>query len=261
MSSAADRSAEYHLLYQVINAPLRAYPFPHLYIENAFPDAFYHAMLAAFPAAERMKPIAQERGLPATMYPSRFMLALEPGKIAELGEAERGIWARLGAFLAGPNFAETVLWKFADVVKQRFAGRGGVAFRSEAMLVDDRENYVLGPHSDNPKKVVTLLFYLADDDSRPELGTSIYVPNDPGFRCPGGPEYPFERFQRVMTMPYRPNALFAFPKTDNSFHGVEPVSALISRRKLMLFDVYLRPAAAAPAADAPAPGAKVTFSM
>ena len=76
-----------------------------------------------------MKPIAEERRLPAGMYPSRFMLALEPEKIAALSEGDRPIWSRLGTFLSSRHFAETLLRKFGDVVKQRSAGHGGIAFR------------------------------------------------------------------------------------------------------------------------------------
>jgi hypothetical protein len=40
-------------------------------------------------------------------------------------------------------------------------------------------------------------------------------------------------------MPYLPNSLFAFVKTPNSFHGVEPISEPI-RRDLLLFDLKVK---------------------
>jgi hypothetical protein len=262
MSSHAERHVEYHLLYKIINAPVRPYPFPHFYAEEVFPAEFYREMMASFPAADHLRPIGEERPVPKDAYPNRFMIMLEPAKLAVLPAPQRRVWERVGRFFLSQQFAETLLWKFGDTVKQRLAGVTGVNFRSEAMLVDDRVNYVLGPHSDNQKKVVTLLFYLPDDNSQPELGTSIYVPNDPNFRCAGGPEYPFEGFQRVATMPYRANTLFAFAKTDNSFHGVERVGSLTFRRKLMLFDVYMNlPGPAAKPESPSAPKARVTFEM
>ena len=79
-------------------------------------------------------------------------------------------------------------------------------------------------------------------------------------------------------MPFLPNSLFTFVKTDNSFHGVEPVLDADCKRWLLLFDVFMEqvptqqqqvwrasvqlgPTAApatAPTA-APAPGPKFTF--
>lgn len=262
MSSAADHHVEYHLLYKLINAPVLSYPFPHLYAEGIFPEAYYRSMMDSFPSPEQMRPIADERALPKDAYPSRFMLALEPAKLAALPKPRRQIWERLRQFLLGPEFANTLLWKFGDVVKQRLtaAGIANPVFNSEAMLIDDRQNYRIGPHTDNQRKVITVLFYLPKGAGQPGLGTSIYVPNDPNFRCAGGPEHPVERFQRVVTMPYQPNAVFAFVKTDNSFHGVETVTALSARRQLLIFDMYLQAAAARPEATPPQQP-KMTFTM
>lgn len=104
--------------------------------------------------------------------------------------------------------------------------------------MDDHTRYSLGPHSDSTKKVLTLLFYLPGDLSQEHLGTSIYMPRDPSFICLGGPHYPFEKFERIYSVPFRPNALFGFVKTANSFHGVEPLKEHEScRRQLLLYDI------------------------
>jgi hypothetical protein len=56
--------------------------------------------------------------------------------------------------------------------------------------------------------------------------------------------------------------MFAFFKTDNSFHGVEPVADPDCRRWLLLYDIYVRPGTAAQTAAAPAASAsKVKFSF
>ena len=121
----------------------------------------------------------------------------------------------------------------------------------------DRTRYSLGPHTDSPTKVVSLLFYLPADERLAQHGTSIYVPKDPAFTCPGGPHHPFGGFDRIATMPFLPNSLFGFVKTDNSFHGVEPFLEPGAGRWLLLYDLRLRriatadPAPAAAAAVAP----------
>ena len=105
------------------------------------------------------------------------------------------------------------------------------------LAVRDLTNYSIGPHTDAPHRLITMLFYCPEDDSRQHLGTSIYWPNDNDFRCRGGPHYPFNRFRKITTMPYKRNSLFAFFKDERSFHGVEPIPDAQCERDLMLYDV------------------------
>jgi len=110
-----------------------------------------------------------------------------------------------------------------------------------------------------------MLFYLPPDTSQSHLGTSIYIPNNPAFSCPGGAHHPREHFSRLHTNPFVPNSLFAFFKTDNSFHGVEPVMDPDTRRWLLLFDIYAKQGgqpqvqAAPAAATTAAPKVNFTF--
>lgn len=137
-------------------------------------------------------------------------------------------------------------------------------FYDEALLVQDYTTYSLGPHTDNTIKVLSFLFYLPSDDSHAHLGTSIYVPKDPNFTCQGGPHHPFEWFNRMHTMPYLPNTLFAFLKTHNSFHGVEPITDPEVRRDLLLYDIRVSsPSGPAqqPSAETPGAATPVKFSF
>ena len=111
--------------------------------------------------------------------------------------------------------------------------------------------YAIHPHTDSPHKLISLLFYLPRDASMRALGTTIFRPIDPAKRCEGSARHPFSEFRKVATMDYVPNALFAFLKTDFSFHGVEPIHERGIERNLLLYNIYLRkvvvpkPAAAA----------------
>ena len=120
------------------------------------------------------------------------------------------------------------------LVGARFGDRLGEArFHPEFQLVRDFTDYSLGPHTDSPHKVVVLLFYLPRAAEREALGTSLYVPRDPAFRCDGSRHHPRDRFLRVATLPYRPNSMVAFFKSARSFHGVEPVVEAGVRRDLI----------------------------
>ena len=230
-------SAELHLCYRFGNATIRGYPFPHCYVEDAFPREYYEEMQRMLPDPGSMHPIRDVRPV-AGGYPERFVLPFAEDLMAKLPEPKRSFWIDLRAWLIGGRFASLALNKFAPLVQQRFRDEPNVRFFDDAMLVQDVTNYSLGPHSDTPKKVITMLFYLPRDMSQSHLGTSIYVPKDPGFRDPGGPHHPREDFDRLWTAPFLPNSLFVFFKTDNSFHGVEPVTDRDCRRWLLLYDIY-----------------------
>lgn len=230
-------SAELHLTYRIVNAPLNAFPYPHLYIRDAFPPDYYARMQSMLPDPSRMVTISEARPLRKGTYKERFVLTFGGEQFAALPDEQRAFWSELHGWLVGGAFRQRMIEHFRGLLAQRFKGQT-VAFFDEALLVQDTTNYSLGPHSDAPRKVITFLFYLPKDESQSHLGTSVYVPKDRNFRCPGGPHYPHAQFDRVWTMPFVPNSLFIFLKTDTSFHGVEPVQDPDTRRWLLLYDIF-----------------------
>ncbi len=232
---------ELSLAYNAGNAPVKPFPYPHIYVPDVFPAAFYAELQRNIPDPAAMIPIEQAR--PVKGYKERFVLEIAGEQVETLPEAKRKFWKDLSIWLLSGRFMNLMLQKFGPFLQQRFRNMPGVQFSNEAMLVEDITNYSLGPHTDSTRKALTFLFYLPKDTSQSHLGTSIYVPRDGAFTCPGGPHYKFEDFQRVATMPFLPNTLFAFVKTDNSFHGVEPVVGPDTKRWLLLYDVYVKQSA------------------
>jgi hypothetical protein len=226
------------LTYNVANAPIRGFPYPHIYVPDVFPADFYAELQRNIPDPKVMVPIEEARGVKG--YKERFVLGLDDKNLQLMPEDKRTFWRNFAGWLLAGRFRDMLLTKFRPVVEQRFRGVPGIQFHDEGLLVEDITKYALGPHSDATRKVITLLFYLPKDESQSHLGTSIYLPKDPKFTCEGGPHYSFENFTRVVTMPFKPNALFAFVKTNNSFHGVEPVLDPDTKRWLLLYDVYAR---------------------
>ena len=53
---------EEHVLYRIFNAPVREYPYPHIYVENIFPDDFYAELRANWPDSAAFKPLAVVAG-------------------------------------------------------------------------------------------------------------------------------------------------------------------------------------------------------
>ena len=48
-----------------------------------------------------------------------------------------------------------------------------------------------------------------------------------------------EKFTKVKTCLFLPNSVFIFPRTTNSFHGVEEVNIEQKERNLLLLNYYL----------------------
>lgn len=253
--------AELQLAYKVGNAQFNMFPYPHFYIHDIFPVDFYRQLQQNLPDPGAMIPIEEARKLKG--YKERYVLGLDEKNLATLPAAKQAFWTELAGWLVGANFKSLVLRKFQPFIEQRFRGNSDVQFHDEGLLVQDVTNYKLGPHTDTPRKVVTMLFYLPPDDSQKHMGTSMYLPRDPAFTCPGGPHHGREMFARLHTNPFLPNSMFAFFKTDNSFHGVEPVADPDCRRWLLLYDIF----AAQPVAVEPPPpveaatASKVKFSF
>ena len=229
---------ELQVLYKIGNAVVREYPYPHIYVPDIFPADFYAEMRRNLPPQSAMKNLGElgrVKGFDG--YPARGVLPLAAEHLAPLDEARRGFWQGVQQWLLGRRFGDTMVGKFAPYLAHRFGDLRSVRFSTEALIVRDSTTCTLGPHTDTPSKALSFLFYLPPDASKAHLGTSIYMPRDPSFVCQGGPHYEFDRFDRMLTMPYVPNALFAFMKTPNSFHGVEPIHEPEVQRDLLLYDI------------------------
>jgi hypothetical protein len=253
----SSRAADLQPSYKVANAPLNLFPYPHFFVQDIFDADYYAQIQAHLPDPKDMRPIGEVR--PVRGYNERFVMELGSRQLETLPREKQAFWRDLNSWIVGGRFGELVLNKFGQFMSQRF-GATEVDLYEEAMLVQDITNYALGPHTDATRKVITMLFYLPPDASQAHLGTSIYVPRQANFRCNGGPHYPHEGFERLCTMPFLPNCLFAFFKTDNSFHGVERVADPDCKRWLLLYDVYVEEKVAT-TAPARKPTADVKFSF
>lgn len=228
-------ATEMAVLYRIMNAEVKSWPFPHFHITDVFPPDIYQALIECLPGNEAYTPIQEYGTVGAGNSADRLILSL--------GDANPGmpaIWNQIGDWMLGSRFAHAMLSKFRPFITRQWGeALATKQLKKDARLVRDFTNYALPPHTDMREKVLAFLFYLPKDAKHAHLGTSAYVPNDPAFRCPGGPHHPREDFTRVVTAPYLPNSLFGFIRTDNAFHGVEPVADPAARRDLLLYNLYL----------------------
>jgi hypothetical protein len=232
---------EQHLHYRIANAQVLNYPYPHFYVPEIFPPDWYEELIAHLPEKHYYKRLDETGTVPKGAYAERFICDLADARQAEADmDGEPGPWSEVSGVFEGPQFAHRILALFNDAVVARFGQDSELDFETDCRLVRDFSNYAISPHTDSPRKIVSLLFYMPPDDSMKDLGTSIYVPIDPEFRCEGRTHHPFAQFKQVMTARYLPNSLFGFFKTDQAFHGVERIERPRTRRDSLLYNIYVK---------------------
>lgn len=204
-----------HVIYRLRNATVGEYPYPHFFIRDVFPPEFYSEIIGSLPSDDAYAPLkgGYKSRIAATAYP------------------------RILAGFDTTHFASNVLSMFGKQFSERYPFHDRPKFRAELRLIRDSEGYSIGPHTDAPYKVVSLLFYLPVDFLDMDCGTGIYVPKDGVMTCPGGPHHKFDGFTEIWRAPFVPNSCFGFFKTNNSWHAVQKISRKI-RRDVLLFNIY-----------------------
>jgi hypothetical protein len=231
--------AEQHVRYRIANAPILAYPFPHFYLEGVFPDEFYRELRSRLPDLSGYKRLDETGTVLKGTYQERYVCSSTELEEREFESGSQPFWANLNSWLLGDAFARLFLEKFRREIDERFVEGAELRIETDCRLVRDVTNYAISPHTDSPRKLLSLLFYLPADESMKHLGTSIYVPNDPDLRCEGTAHHGRAGFRKVATMAYKPNTLFAFFKTDRAFHGVDKIADADVVRDLLLYNIYV----------------------
>jgi FkbM family methyltransferase len=182
-------------------------PYPYIYKENVFSDEMYNDIKKYLSEATYTE-IEKSRGTRG--YPLRYT-APPPDFVTN--------------HLMDGSFKKSMLAQF-NIPEGDYT--------EDLLLVRDLPGYQIPPHTDSLKKVVTALFYLAEDSSMEDEGTTVFIPKKKGFTCKKGIHHRFEDFDKYKTMPFKPNTMFAFARTDDSFHGVFPSKHI---RNVLLYNV------------------------
>jgi len=203
-------------------------PFRHLVIENFLHPDLYRALDALdlgdrLPARHATRPTHSSETL-------RFAIRVHPSVdwSTFAGTPLPALWATL----TNAHVQNALIKAFAAEIVKRH-GRQQLRVSHAFEIIEDRSGYALPPHTDTYHKLVTALIYLPEPGADEGLGTSIYTLADEA-RLPDrySDNTRFDRslFSIARTIPYRPNTALIFAPGRNTFHGVEPVDAGISRR-------------------------------
>lgn len=240
--TASTREFALKMVDRIKTTQIETEPFPHVVIDDIFPSDYYEQIQLNFPSDHQMIPLS-ETGRTGNSYKERLVTLFDEPGFARLTEEQRKFWSHFGGWLYSPEFINGVIQHFWPHVEDRLQAfsqlLGWARVRGDALLISDQTDYAIGPHTDAAHRLITFLFYMPQDDRYKQHGTSIYTPKDPAFTCKGGPHYPFEPFMREKTIPFTPNKLLMFVRTDRSFHGVEAIQDQYITRHLLINNIRL----------------------
>jgi len=219
-----ERDVLLHVKDRFAETLIHSSPYAHFYIENIFPEEFYQELIANLPDTSSFQSLSRSGKVDPRTYAERFVMPLEDEELEQLPFSHFLFWSKFAEAIKSAEWCSMLLEKFDSQIKERFGAHyERVKFSSTAELVRDRTNYSIGPHTDHPIRVLTLLFYFPSSQDQSHLGTSVYRPLDSSFECEGFTHHLFEGFEKLHTAFFLPNSVFGFVRSNRSFHGREPI--------------------------------------
>ena len=171
------------VLERIPSEPIITEPFPHIYVSDIFPRAYYQRLLDRIATVGKFVP-ALYPGVSVDLNAENFR---DYGLACKNFEQDEQL-SHLYSFLKSETFARTLLDKFS--APNSWGERGSAIpeekhvhfkdgrsdFTSVFDLHKDLPGYEITPHPDVPSKIVTILFYLTPNDDIREFGTLLCRP-------------------------------------------------------------------------------------
>ena len=205
---------------RLANMEIKHEPYHHFYVDELFPADYYAEMMAMKPSADEVVTIAST-GRTNKAYDDRYVMHLQDGIHQVIDPVKRKFWEEYREWFCSQEIMITLIKRFHKEIAD--AGVTKLNVFPEAMFMRDKAGYSIGPHTDSMHRLITMMVYLPDDVDHRHLGTSVYVPEDSTMNSDGSRHFKFNGFRNVSTADYKPNSAFGFLRSNNSFHGVEPV--------------------------------------
>ncbi len=230
--------ADTYLAKRISETPRSKYPFDHCVVDNAFPADLFEAIHTNWPSDEVMKPLSEAGRTYGDAYEERKIMLIEPEYMEKLSQSHQIFWQAVEKVVTGSIVCLACCQKFQDIVVPRVEHlKGSLRLSPELLVVSDRSNYAIGPHTDRRARLASMLFYLSPGDEYRSYGTGLYELKNPKVKTFENEHYGFEHFTCRTRIDYIPNRMVAFPRSDRSFHGVEPVPVENCDRRLLIVNI------------------------
>lgn len=227
---------ETHIVYKIGNCNINNFPFPHFFINDIFSDIFYEKLINNLPEQKYLYKVSEKRNVDKR-YDARYILSLKDEDLNKL--PNKDFWISVRNVFLGNNLKNFILNRFDHVLKNIRPDLDKYKTYSELLIMNDTTGFDLQPHTDSPRKILSMLFYLPKSNIEKKYGTSIYLPKKTGFEDRGIQHLDRNDFNLLYTFPYVKNSVFGFLKTNNSFHGVEKIQDT-NERWLFAYDISIK---------------------
>jgi len=220
--SVRARSLE-NMIAAVSETTLSCEPFPHFITASFFPADIYARILRGLPAAERYEPVSYARHANPDGSSNRFRFSLTNEALDALPSAQASTWLGIRDALGSPALRAAIYEKLSPGLIYRYGVKPeevrDLPGYPVPELFRETSGYMIKPHPDTRRKVVTMQVALPRDESQKDLGTEFYELS-PRLRdlvtAPHG-------FRTVKRVPFLPNVCYAFTVLNSilwrSWHG------------------------------------------
>lgn len=191
-------------------------PFPYIYIENFLPQDFFDYIVGIMPEDRYLSSFSEKKYVTHVKpIENKILLTIYNSSIK---------YKELEGVPNRDKIIDLHKW-YSTFLKKAVANKLQVSLENERdddLLYNiDTPGFFKVPHTDTPQKIFSILLYITES----KVGTSIHTPKEIGFTDSVGYDLPPSMFNKIFTTTHKPNNMFAFVRTDNSFHSVEKLSS------------------------------------
>lgn len=151
-------------------------PFSHFQVNDLLPRDIYQELVARKPAVELYGASSQYAAVSSET--PRRTFSLTDKSLSRLCDADRQLWLGVRDAFGSKQFRSAVFARLSKGLAYRFgiheSETAGLRYYPLPDLYRETAGYSIAPHPDTRRKVVTMQFCLAADDSQADLGTEFY---------------------------------------------------------------------------------------
>lgn len=199
-------------------------PYSHVRFHKVFDDDDYQTLLRNIPAKSHCKKLQHVDAMTEAGESRRYSYVMQPEKLDSL------------KYYSDKPYDTEFLIELHDTlvsreIKEIIFDLLGISCKTECYPVPifyiDSDKYKIRPHLDK-LKVATVQFYLPEDDSLKEAGTTFYEMNK------NDDMWPIRKFS------FLPNTGYCFEVNDKSWHGVEEIDIGDKQRTSLMLIYYTK---------------------
>jgi hypothetical protein len=172
-----------YMLHKLEQAEIITEPFPHIIVDQLFPESFFESLVKNFPDRSHFRKVFY----PGTGYGKRDSRYQDYG-LACADLSKHAYFRDVHDLFKSEPFSRLLLTKFSQSLqngstpipseKHHFFRDGASNYTPVFDLQIDFPGYELPPHPDVPEKIVTFQFFLTADDMLRKYGTLLCKPKN-----------------------------------------------------------------------------------